>query len=462
MEYVTSDRDAGTSLKEVLLDLKKGNMSSCYLLFGEEDFLIKDALDKIISLSLPESDRDLNLFYMDGEHIDLDGLCQSLLMPPLISGRKVVVLRNTRIFHSAKVLPEVTRSIREHINDDPDRAAKDFMHFLQMTGWGLDDLKDGRWNRIGNDEWQKAVGDDSGREREAWLPRMIEICINRGLKEGKVAEEADHLTAILKSGLPEGNHLILTANTVDKRKKLFRIISETGRVLYFPQVKIETRKRQILMDKSRDILTKAGKTMSPGAWTVIGRKTGFEVANSVEAIEKLVTYVGEKLIIEEADVEEVIGKTKEDTIFDLTDALSEKNLNRGLAALKDLFEQGINELQILSMVAREIRFLLQAGLLISSGKLTSFDSKMDYRRFQNTVYPVIQAWAGGAGKKESGGEFLRQHPYVMYNALKNAHRFTFDVMVGYLDDLVDMDIAFKSTARDPKFALERFLMKVCS
>ena len=457
-----NDRDAGTSLKEVLLGLEKGTISPCYLLYGEEDFLIKDALDKIISLILPESDKDLNLFYMDGERVDLEGLCQSLLMPPLIAGRKVVVLRNTRIFQSLKVLPEIARSIHEHMNDDQDRAAKDFMQFLRMTGWSLDDLRDDGWKRISDDEWRKTVGGDYGYSRETWLPGMIEICISRGLRETPVAEEADRLLEILKSGLPEGNHLILTANTVDKRKKLYRIISETGKVLYFPQVKIEARKRQIMVDTAKDILTKAGKTMSPGAWTAIGKKTGFDAASSVEAIEKLVTYTGEKSMIEDADVEEVIGKTKEGTVFDLTDALSGKNPNRALAALKDLFDQGTNELLILSMVAKEIRFLLHAGMLIRSGKLNSFDPKMDYRRFQNTVYPVIQAWAGGGDKKETGGEFIRQHPYVIYNALKNAHRFSFDVMVGYLQDLVDMDIAFKSTARDPKFALERFLIKACS
>jgi DNA polymerase-3 subunit delta len=460
VDYGASDTDTRNTLKEVLLDLKKGNVSSCYLLYGEEDFLIKDTLDKIVNLILPGADRDLNLFYMDGD-VDIDGLCQSLLTSPLIAGKKIVVLRNARIFYSASVSPELIQKIRGQMKNDPDRAARDFMHFLRITGWSLDDLRDGGWEKIRDDDWQKVVGGDVGLDRETWLPEMIEICINRGLKEGS-AVDSERLADVLKSGLPEGNHLILTSSTVDKRKKIFKIISEMGKVLHFPQMKTEYRKKQILMDTAKDILAETGKTMTPGAWTAIGRKTGFVVAGSVEAIEKLITYTGEKSLIEEADVEEAIGKTKEGTIFDLTTALAEKNLNRALFSLKDLFDQGVHELLILSMMARDVRFLLHAGMLIRSGKLDSFDPKMDYNRFQKSVYPVIRAWVDQTVKKEGGGDLIRQHPYVIYNALRHSHRFSFNHLVGYLKDLIDMDIALKSTARDPRFMLERFLVKVCS
>ena len=57
---------------------------------------------------------------------------------------------------------------------------------------------------------------------------------------------------------------------------------------------------------------------------------------------------------------------------------------------------------------------------------------------------------------------IRQNPYVIYNALKNSCRFSHDSLVGYLEDLVNMDLALKSTAGNPRFLLERFVMKVCS
>ena len=462
MNHGSGDTDTENALKAILPDLKKGNMSPCYLLYGEEGFLIRDALNRIINLILPGADRDLNLFYMDGDQEDVESLCQSLLTPPLIAGRKVVVLTDTRLFHSTGISPELIQKIRHHMGDNPDRAAQDFMHFLRLTGWSLDDLRDGGWKKIRNQDWQKTVGKDGGQDREKWLPGVIELCLARGLKEGRALESGERLAHVLKSGLPEGNHLILTAGAVDKRKKIFKIISETGRILHFPQIKYENRKKQALMDIAKKRLDEAGKTMTPGAWVVLGKKTGFDAATSVEAIEKLMTYTGNQGRIEEKDVEDVVGKTREGTIFDLTNALSEKNLIAALTALKDLFDQGVHELLILSMIIREIRLLLHACVLMESGKLEIFDSKMDYSRFQRSVYPVIRSWTDGTGGKEGGGALIRQNPYVIYHALKHSQRFSPDSLVEYLEALVNMDMAFKSTAGNPRFLLERFIMRVCS
>ena len=192
------------------------------------------------------------------------------------------------------------------------------------------------------------------------------------------------------------------------------------------------------------------------------KKTGFTLADSMKALEMLITYTGERISIEEADVEEVVGKTKEDTIFDLTGALAEKNLQKALSHMKDLFDQGVNHVLILSMIVREIRFLLHAKILIKSGKIAAFHQNMDYDAFHKSVYPVIQAVMNEKGKKGTRGDFGAQHPYVMYHALKNSHRFAYEHLVSYLEDLFDMDMAFKTTAREPKFLLERFIMNVCT
>jgi len=72
------------TLETVLRDIKKGSTVQCYLIHGDEEYLIKDALDKIINLFLPGGNRDFNLFYMDGESEDIDSICESILTPPLI------------------------------------------------------------------------------------------------------------------------------------------------------------------------------------------------------------------------------------------------------------------------------------------------------------------------------------------------------------------------------------------
>lgn len=447
-------------LEKILVKLKKGEkaFSPCYLLHGEEEYLLKETLNKIIDAIIPASDRGMNLFFMDGENEDIDSLCETILTPPLIPGRKVVVLTNTRLFQTRIVLPDIVQKIRQNIENDPDIALRYFVQFLKTTGWHIDDLQDDRWEKITSDKWRKAVQGDSGDDRETWLPEMIRIFISRRMDVKEQGGVMERLENTLKNGIPEGIHLIITADTVDKRKKLFKIISEIGVVLDFSRVKGETRQKNALMDTAKDLLAQSGKKPTPGAWIAIGRKTGFNLADSMKALETLVAYTGDKISIEESDVEEVIGKTKEGTVFDLTGALAERRLDVALSNLKELFDQGINHVLILSMMTREIRVLLHAKMLIGSEDFVSFTINIDYETFQKSVYPLILQWRNDKGVKSS---LDGRHPYVIYNALKNSHRFSFTHLVKYLKNLADMDVAFKTTAKEPKFMLERFILDVC-
>ena len=452
--------DAGETLEAVLAGLADGKVSPCYLIYGEDDYRVGDALARITDTLVPPSDRDLNLFQVDGEREDAGWLCESLLTAPLIPGRKMIIVRNTQLFHSRATLPDLIQKIRDNLDGNPARAASCFMQFLKITGWDLDELNGGGWRKITDDEWRTTVSGDSGEDRERWFPRIIDFCAG-GM--GDVKEEpdrTDRLCEILTGGLPPGNHLILTAVTADKRKRLFKVISEAGKVLHFPLIKGEAKQKQVLVAQAAELLARSGKRMSSGAWLVLGEKTGFHLRESLAAIEKLVSYTGDRTTVDDTDVEDVVGKTKEERIFDLTALIAQRKLDKSLITLTQLLEQGVHHLPILSMLAREIRFLLYAKLFIISGKLASFHPEMDYGRFQRTVYPTIKAWTAPGSKKESS--LAGQHPYVIYIALKNSARFSRESLLRSMEELLEIDIAFKTTAKEPKFMLERFLTHVCS
>ena len=454
------DSARGATLEGVLAEIKKGKPVPCYLLCGEEEFRLRDALEKITGALIPEAlDRELNLFTTDGEHEDVASLCESLSTPPLLPGPKVVVVRDTLLFQSKNVLVPLITRIRERLDGEPDRAASDFMQFLAVTGMQLDDLRDGGWRKIDDDTWRRIVPDDGGAGREGWLPRAVELCVSRSLAPVREkTEETDRLEQVLDGGMPAGNHLILTAQTVDRRKRLFKTVSSLGRLLTFTKIKGEARQQQIVMEMAANLLEGRGKRLSSAAWAALGRKTGFGLRESLGAIEKLVTYAGEKRQIEAEDVEAVIGRTREETVFDLTGAISGRNLTAALGTLKDLLDQGSPPLMIFSMIVREIRFLLQAKLLLASGRMKAFSATMDYGRFQKAVYPSLKQ---GGAEGEAQVDLISQHPFVVYQSLKNAERFSRTELVGYLEMLVKIDLALKSTGQDARLLLERFLISLC-
>jgi DNA polymerase-3 subunit delta len=448
------------AMEKIFSDIKKGIVAPCYLLYGEEEYQISAALDKILDIILPAADRDFGLFYLDGENIDLDSLVNHLLTPSLLGGRKVVVVKNTTVFQSSENSADLIDKIRGNIEENPDKAAKYFLTFLKLAGFSLEDLQDDGWKKITDEEWQRIVEGDAGEDREKWLPRVLTLLSGRGLSPESGADDPEKLGEILQKGWAAGNCLILTASAVDKRKKIFKIISALGAVLCFDKTRGEAGQKKNLIKAAQKLLENYGKKLSPAAWIALGQKTGWELRRSLTELEKLILFVGERPLIEEKDVEEVVGLTREESIFVLTSALGEKNQLAALNALKALLDQGLHHLMILTMLVREIRFLLQARILTEEGKIPAGEKNAEYGWFQKNVLPRLNAL--GESLAELDGLLFRQHPFVIYNAWRNCGNFSSPLLISFLDELLEIDRAFKSTAAEPRFLLENFLIKACA
>jgi DNA polymerase-3 subunit delta len=447
------------TLETILEDIGKGIIAPCYLIYGDEKYLVERAVGKIIDAILPPGGRDLNLFWIDGENEDIDAISESVLTPSLIPGNKIVVVRNTRLFYSKNSTADLVAGVVEDLERDAQKAARTFMVFLEMAGWSLEDLQDGGWKKISDDEWHKAVGGDTGAGREKWLPKVIDICGTLRIGQGRYERDTGRFEETLKGGFPDRNCLILTADIIDRRKKLFKIISDLGAVLHFPSVKGAMKQRGLLAEAIRETLSKMGKKLSQGAVTELGKRAGFDIQGSLGEVEKLITYVGDKTVVDEEDVRVAVGKTKEDSVFDLTSAIVEKDVEKALLTVRHLLDQGVHHLMILTMIIREIRLLLQGKIILNSGMPLAYRPEMDYSRFQKSVYPSIKKSADTQGKNR--GWIFSQHPYVIYNALKNCGFFSYDELVGYMDRLVDIDIELKTTGIKPKLALEHLLVDLC-
>ncbi len=448
------------AMEKIFADLKKGVVAPCYLLYGEEEYQISAALDKILDIIMPAADRDFGLFYLEGENTDPDTLVNYLLTPSLAGARKVVVVKNTTIFQSRENLADLIDKIRSNIEENPAKATKSFLTFLKLSGFSLEDLLDDGWKKITDEEWRSVVEGDTGEDREKWLPRVLALLSGRGLSGESGTDDTEKLGEILQKGLAAGNCLILTADAVDKRKKIFKIITALGAVLYFGKTRSEAVQKENLIKAAQKLLENYGKKLSEAAWTLLGQKTGWELRRSMAELEKLIFFVGERPLIEEKDVEEVVGLTREESIFALTSALGEKNQLAALAALKALLDQGLHHLMILTMLVREIRFLLQARILADEGKIPARKKNAEYGWFQKNVLPQLQAL--GESLADLDGLLFSQHPFAIYNVWRNCGNFSSPTLINFLDTLLEIDRAFKSTAAEPRFLLENFLIKACT
>ena len=455
---MTKTAQTENTLAGTLANIKAGKSAPCYLIYGDETFLVQDAQQKIIEALVPKADRELNVFILDGDRATAGVIHDMVLTPPLIPGIKAVVIKNPDFLRPAGASSSTLLKAIDLIDSEPERAARQFMIFIRKSGWQLEDLHGDNWKSIPDADWKKVLSSEDFDTRHEWLPRLIALCGQSGSEPAGGLDTFD-LEELLQIGIPADNHLILIADTVDRRKGVYKKIAEVGAILDFTKAAQESNQRQIMATLSREALAGSGKTLSPAALRALEKKTGNDLIKMNAEIAKLAAYTGDRSTIDEGDIADLISRAKEDSVFALTAAISERQAPRALSVIQDLLDQGNQPLMILAMIVREIRLITYAKLLLSSGKLTGYRAGMDYPQFQRNLHPIVKQW----GQSEGGSpELAKMHPYGLYNTLKNSAGFTLDECLGFMERLLETDLAMKSTGQDAKLLLEGLLIRLCT
>ncbi len=301
------------------------------------------------------------------------------------------------------------------------------------------------------------------------------------------ASELDHLTAVIKSGIPENHFLVLTAAQADKRKKIFKTIHENGLVIDC-SVSQGNRKadldeqQAVLHSVARQILGKTGKTMDRQTFMLLSDLTGFNIDLLVQNLQKLAAYTGTKPSIDAADVKKLIHREKKDPIFNLTNAFMDKNATLSLQYLDSLLEEGYHELQILKSLENQIRKLLMARSAAGSNSSVSASAgNLNFNTFKQSVLPGIvqydaqvQEWAqhfsdvagDTSGKKNNSGELQvapnPKNAYPVFQLVLKSSRFSFRELQDLLIFLSDIDLKVKSSAVDVRTVIEQMIINTCT
>lgn len=167
-----------------------------------------------------------------------------------------------------------------------------------------------------------------------------------------------------------------------------------------------------------------------------------------EAIDKLIEYVGNDLWrqsneldklksynkkITSENIELLVKPQVESNIFDLVDAIGQKNFKKATQELQKLLDNGENELYILSMIVYQYRNLLILKDLYERGEKNKW---------------VI------AKKSEL-------HPFVVQKTLAQLGNFTIESLKKSYATLLDFDVAIKTGKMESKTALNLLIAKFC-
>lgn len=253
--------------------------------------------------------------------------------------------------------------------------------------------------------------------------RRLILMEDTGFFKNASPELADYLKE-----MPDTTYMIFIENEVDKRGKLYKAVKANGRIVELGHQDETTLLRWIAGNVKRE-----NKQITESAVRFFLGKVGVDMENIQKELEKLFCYTMDKSEITIEDIEEICTTQITNQIFDMVNAVADKQQRKALDYYYDLVALKEPPMRILFLLARQFRLLLEVKEMDKSG----------YPRKE------IAAKAG-------------LHPFVVGKYQEQARAFSAGELRSILEDSVDTEECVKTGRLTDMLGVELFIMKYSS
>jgi DNA polymerase-3 subunit delta len=221
--------------------------------------------------------------------------------------------------------------------------------------------------------------------------------------------------------------LIFWGEKVDFRTKFYKRFKALGMLAEFRHP-YETE----LPSWIRQFAQRSGKEIKKEAVNLLIESVGRELRKLHHELEKVVTYIGAKRTIELEDIEAVVVLARIRTVFELTDYLGNKDVEKAWEALLRIWEEGEHHLRILAMIARQFRLIWRAKEMLEQGLTPS-----------------------------EIGSSLGLSPFFLNRYLEQTRRFSREELKECFERLYQVDLKLKTSKLPPRILLEKLVVDLC-
>lgn len=472
----------------------KPRAAQVYLIYGEE-VLCKAAFKKLLLALVPADRQQFNFEPVDGTGGGVPEALEKLNTFSLVAGPKVVALTEARLFDAAPDAGRMLGSARQaHAAGNLNRAASELLRLMALSSLTYEDLD--RENRRRSLPVLAEAGGQNG-----WLDDILAFCRAGGRDVPPAADGDSALCNAIEKGFPDGNHLLITTDTIDKRKRLFKVIRDLGVIVdcFVPKGDRKADKKiqeAVLREAMRDVLDGSGVTMDEEGFSALQEMTGFDIRAFAGNLKKLVDFVGDRRRITRADILAVLERTKKDPVYALTGAIAARNLEEALFFMGTLMAEGLDAMrpeQILVALLNQVRKLLRVKEFTGGPYGSAWFAGCPYNHFTTAVLPVvqqfdaelvgqIQCWndavsgadreetpsspkKGAKKKKPPATDLLivrnSNNPYPVYQLFLAAENYTRQELLQAFEHLAGADLRIKSGGDNKRLILEEAIFNIC-
>ncbi len=437
-----------TELPGLLKDLKDKPPQIC-LCLGER-YLGRESADLLQQALLSASPGTVHS--IDGDQEDAGQTLAKLNSFSLLPGRQIFRVSDSRIFHSKTVALAIwNKAVQAKDAGRTDSARRSLSSLLQLAA--ITPGSGTAFSEIAGDQWQKLFSFANPSENLRWAD---DLAAGMGMSaSGKTIGIAEKYIAAFEKGLPPQNILILTAEEADRRQRLFGSIKKHGLIIDCAVaegsgVAAQNEQKDILREMLQKTLKEFGKKIEPQALDIFFERVGFHPIAVVMETEKLALYADDRPLITISDLDEMVGRSREDALFELTDAFGKRQSGRTLTILGRLQDNGTHGLAILSTMRNYLRKLMIFRSL-QLRRHPQWHKGLNARQFQSDYLPAM---------KESGDwpELLKGHPYALYMSFMTAAGFSCTTLKGWLGLLLQAEYRLKGSSLPQRLVLDQLFL----
>jgi len=246
-------------------------------------------------------------------------------------------------------------------------------------------------------------------------------------KSGGVAVLRSALRSLLERSENDGTVALLTAVSPPAGVDLVKEIADRGLVLETTvgdDAEPALRRLASARAKEREVV------LDPAAIERLLVRTDSRAASFALELEKLLEWAGKGGRIRAADIESNVEDESSEDVYGLFDAIGRRDAGDALGRLERLLDgrdvragdrdfkkiEDIWPVQLLGMLAGEVRRMLLIRARLDEGGATGFDGSLSYQAFQARVLPRLMAPAAPFGRSPFETAQGGAHPYGLYRS----------------------------------------------
>lgn len=187
--------------------------------------------------------------------------------------------------------------------------------------------------------------------------RRLIVLEDTGLFKSSSVELADYI-----KDLPDTTYMIFVETEIDKRGKLYKAVQSKGRI-----VELGRQDESTLLRWVAGQVKKENKQITETAIRFFLSLVGTDMENIQKELEKLFSYTLEKDWITEEDIDEICTTQITNQIFDMVNAVADKQQRKALGYYYDLLALKEPPMRILYLLTRQFKLLLEVKMLDKHG-----------------------------------------------------------------------------------------------